>query len=102
MEWILLALIALVIILLIKIIRDLKKLHDAGAYGGGTPGTQEGIAALEGALAILSRLKNEDRRPAKAECQQLKDYYEAAQAGHVSTLALEPIRNVISELCPDN
>lgn len=101
MGWVIAALIAIVILLLIKIIRDLKKFYDAGKYSGGTPATKEGIAALEGALVILERLGKEDRKPTETECKQLKEYYEKAQAGHVSTLSLEPVRNIISELCPD-
>lgn len=102
MEWLLAALILIVILLLIKIIRDLKKLYDSGKYSGGTPATKAGIAALEGALVILEKLSKEDRKPTPAECQQLKKHYQNAQAGHVSTLSLEPVRNIISQLCPDS
>ncbi len=102
MGWILLILVLFVIALLIKIVGDLKKLHDAGAHDGPPAATNDGIAALQGGLTILQTLGNEERKPTAAECKQLKELYEEAQAGNVSTLSLEPLRNVISKLCPDS
>lgn len=100
MNWFLLALILLIIALLIKIVRDLRRLIAAGSHSGGAAPTNAGVAAMQGALTLLQTLANENRNPTAEECQQLRDLYAEAQAGHVSALSLEPLRNAIERLCP--
>lgn len=96
MEWGILFPLLLIIGLLIKIIKDGVKLYQSGAYSGGPGATNNGIAAMQGGLILLQTLGNEKRKPTPAECKRLKEFYEEAQAGNVSTLSLEPLRNAIS------
>jgi hypothetical protein len=99
MGWVIGGLIALIIALLIKIIVDLRKLIEAGSHNGPPAATSAGLAAMQGALLLIQTINGEDRKPTTAECKQLKDLYEAAQAGNVSALAVEPLRNAIDLLC---
>lgn len=100
MTWGLGILIAIIIALLIKIITDLRKLIAAGAHDGPPAATADGVAAMQSALFLIQKVNNEDRTPTTAECKTLKSLYEEAQAGNVSALALEPLRNAIELLCP--
>ncbi|MEZ5004277.1 MAG: hypothetical protein R2730_14700 [Chitinophagales bacterium] len=102
MGWVLGILIGIIIILLLKIIRDLKRLHDAGAYDGPSAATLQAIASFQAALAIVQRIRDEDRSPTEAECLQLKQLWEEAQAGDLSALSLRPLKTAIEELCPSS
>ena len=99
MGWAVGILLAFIIALLIKIIADLRKLRAAGAHNGPPAATNNGIAAMQGALALIEQIRSEDRKATEAECKQLKDLLTDAQAGHVSTLSLTPIKNAIELLC---